>query len=116
MNLIFDHITQHHQIDSLEEVFAAQSGSSSAAGGRKAGTGAGQAGGKACRAGSTAKAAAAGKARRQPEPQRKRERRVVDTSAVTVNTARFDDHVDDLVSERVQNFQGGQAALQRKKW
>ncbi len=44
------------------------------------------------------------------EPERKRERRVVDTSAVQVNTARFDD-VDNLVSEKVQNFQGGKQRI-----
>ena len=44
------------------------------------------------------------------EPERKRERRVVDTSAVQVNTARFED-VDNLVSERVQNFQGGKQRI-----
>ncbi len=47
---------------------------------------------------------------KQPEPERKRERRVVDTSAVQVNTSRFDD-VDNLVSERVQNFQGGKQRI-----
>ena len=44
------------------------------------------------------------------EPERKRERRVVDTSAVQVNTSRFAD-VDNLVSERVQNFQGGKQRI-----
>ena len=44
------------------------------------------------------------------EPERKRERRVVDTSAVQVNTSRFDD-VDNLVSERVQNFEGGKQRI-----
>ena len=47
---------------------------------------------------------------KQPEPERKRERRVVDTSAVQVNTSRFDD-VDNLVSEKVQNFQGGKQRI-----
>ena len=47
---------------------------------------------------------------KQAEPERKRERRVVDTSAVQVNTSRFDD-VDNLVSERVQNFQGGKQRI-----
>ena len=47
---------------------------------------------------------------KQPEPERKRERRVVDTSAVQVNTSRFDD-VDNLVSERVQNYQGGKQRI-----
>ena len=44
------------------------------------------------------------------EPERKRERRVVDTSAVQVNTSRFAD-VDNLVSEREQNFQGGKQRI-----
>ena len=51
---------------------------------------------------------------KQPEPERKRERRVVDTSAVQVNTSRFAD-VDDLVSERVQNYQGGKQKIGGKK-
>ncbi len=45
-----------------------------------------------------------------PEPERKRERRVVDTSAVQVNSNRFAD-VDNLVSERVQNYQGGKQRI-----
>ena len=44
------------------------------------------------------------------EPERKRERRVVDTSAVQVNANRFAD-VDNLVSEKVQNFQGGKQRI-----
>ena len=48
------------------------------------------------------------------EPERKRERRVVDTSAVQVNANRFAD-VDNLVSERVQNFQGGKQRIGGKK-
>ena len=48
------------------------------------------------------------------EPERKRERRVVDTSAVQVNANRFAD-VDDLVSERVQDYQGGKQKFGNKK-
>ena len=44
------------------------------------------------------------------EPERKRERRVVDTSAVQVNANRFAD-VDNLVSEKVQDFQGGKQRI-----
>ena len=47
------------------------------------------------------------------EPERKRERRVVDTSAVQVNTNRFAD-VDNLVSERVQNYPGGKQKFGKK--
>ena len=55
------------------------------------------------------------KPQKPAEPERKRERRVVDTSAVQVNTARFDDRVDDMVSERVQNYQGGKQRIGGKK-
>jgi len=55
-------------------------------------------------------AAPAPQPQKAAEPERKRERRVVDTSAVQVNTSRFDD-VDNLVSERVQNFQGGKQRI-----
>ena len=47
---------------------------------------------------------------KQAEPERKRERRVVDTSAVQVNSDRFGD-VDNLISERAQNFQGGKQRI-----
>ena len=51
---------------------------------------------------------------RPAEPERKRERRVVDTSAVQVNSARFDDRVDSLVSERMQDYQGGKQKFGKK--
>ncbi len=47
---------------------------------------------------------------KQAEPERKRERRVVDTSAVQVNSNRFAD-VDNLVDQRVQDFQGGKQRI-----
>ena len=40
----------------------------------------------------------------QAQAQRKKERRVVDTSRVTVNADRFDDRVDELVPERAQKY------------
>ena len=54
--------------------------------------------------------AAAPQAEKAKEPERKRERRVVDTSAVQVNANRFAD-VDNLVSEKVQNYQGGKQRI-----
>ena len=54
------------------------------------------------------------KPQKPAEPERKRERRVVDTSAVQVNVNRFDDHADDLVSERMQNYQGGKQRFAKK--
>ena len=53
-------------------------------------------------------------AAKQPQPERKRERRVIDTSAVTVNADRYDDRVDSLVSDRVQNYSSGKQKIGSK--
>ena len=124
LNVVFDHITQHNQIASLEQVFAAAPAPKAAA--PKAEPQRPQAapkpqGGKNPQPAAPNKAPAAQSAQsapkadaapqKQPEPQRKRERRVVDTSAVTVNAERFDDRVDVLVSERQQNYTGGKQKI-----
>ena len=115
LNAAFDHITQNHQIGSLEQVFAAAKQPEAkpvketpkAAAPVKASPAAAKTPAPA--------AAAAPKPDPKPaEPERKRERRVVDTSAVQVNSARFDDRVDTLVSERVQNITGGKQKIGSK--
>ena len=114
LNLVFDHLTQHNQITSLEQVFAV---APKPAEPKPAPV-------KEDQPKTEAKPAQAGKpqtAAPQPqkpqkpaEPERKRERRVVDTSAVQVNTNRFAD-VDNLVSEKVQDYQGGKQKFGGKK-
>ena len=120
LNVVFDYITKTHQISSLEQVFAVQpkkvekpeekpveKAPEKAVSNEK----------KAAPAQKTEQKgtspAAQAKEQKPAEPERRRERRVVDTSAVQVNTARFDD-VDNLVSERVQNFQGGKQKFGKK--
>ena len=119
LNVVFDVMTQNHQIQSLEQVFAVQPKPKAEPAKAEA-----------------PKAEAKKPAEKQPqsqnkpapqqpakeqkpakaaEPERKRERRVVDTSAVQVNAARFDDRVDSLVSERIQNYQGGKQRIGGKK-
>ncbi len=120
LNVVFDYMTQNNQISSLEVVFAVQpkpKAEEKPAEAPKA---------EAPRAEET-KAEPAKPAQNKPvepkaekpqkpaEPERKRERRVVDTSAVQVNSARFDDRVDNLVSERMQNFSGGKQRIGGKK-
>ena len=112
LNVVFDYMTQHNQISSIEQVFAVKPKEQPKQEAPKA---------------EAPKAAdpkpqqnhnqpqqrpqnAAPKAQKPQEPERKRERRVVDTSAVQVNSNRFAD-VDNLVSERVQNFQGGKQRI-----
>ena len=132
LNLIFDLLTQRNQIESVEVVFAAAFAAKEAEEKRKAEEAAkkaaeekkkaeeNKAAGKpapaqpAPAAGKTEekKPAQPAKQPAQPaEPQRKRERRVVDTSAVQVNADRFDDRVDTLISERDQNRSGGKQKI-----
>ncbi len=118
LNVIFDYITQTNQIESLEVVFAVQPAP-------KAEPPKPEPKEEAPKADAPKKVSApAAQAKPEPvkkeapaaapvQPERKRERRVVDTSAVQVNTRRFDD-VDNLVSERVQNFQGGKQKFGKK--
>ena len=119
LNLVFDHMTFHNQIGSIAEVFAVAPKEQPKKEEPKA------------EAPKTEKSAEHKEAPKQPqqskpqtaapapkqekpakpaEPERKRERRVVDTSAVQVNANRFAD-VDNLVSERVQNYQGGKQRI-----
>ena len=127
LNVLFEHITQHNQISSLEQVFAVaaaqpkQEAAPAEAAPRKetapqqsrpqqqgqARPQQGQQRPQQAQQSQPAQQAAA-------EPQRKRERRVVDTSAVTVNSERFDDRVDTLVSERMQDVSGGKQRIGNK--
>ncbi len=125
LNAVFDHITKNNQIASLEQVFAVKP--------KEAPVGKGLDPSAKAEAKESPKAdpkapAQAGKPapqqqKQQPsapkaaeapakpkEPERKRERRVVDTSAVQVNSNRFAD-VDNLISERAQNYQGGKQRI-----
>ena len=124
LNVVFDYMTQTHQIQSLEQVFAVtpKAAPKAEAPAPKAAAApakpAAQAGQKPQQPAQNSKPAAApapAKPEAPKEPERKRERRVVDTSAVQVNAARFDDRVDSLVSERVQNYQGGKQRIGGKK-
>ena len=125
LNVVFDYMTQHNQIASLEVVFAVQPKPKAEPAKEEP---------KAEKKPEAPKQqqnqpkaqpqtqnkpqnapAQQPKAEQPKEPERKRERRVVDTSAVQVNSARFDDRVDSLISERAQNFQGGKQRIGGKK-
>ena len=123
LNVVFDYITQTHQIESLEVVFAvtpkpkaepapAQEAKAEKEPVKEEKPAAQKPVDK------PQQAAPAAAKPQPPKPQveeRKRERRVVDTSAVQVNVSRFDDRVDSLVSERMQNYSGGKQRIGGKK-
>ncbi len=133
LNALFDHITRHNQIKDISQVFAMAQPKAEPAKPAEAPKAAAPAAPKAPQQGNRPQQGGKpqqgnqprpqqqGNANRpapqqqaqqpkQPEPERKRERRVVDTSAVQVNANRFAD-VDNLVSERVQNYQGGKQRI-----
>ena len=133
LNALFDHVTKHNQISSLEVVFAVKPKEQPAApkpqaqparaeapkapqqGSRPQGQPQGNRpaqnqGNRPQQGQPQNRPAQQAQPVKQPEPERKRERRVVDTSAVQVNASRFDD-VDNLVSERVQEYQGGKQRI-----
>ena len=111
LNVVFDVMTQTNQIASLEQVFAVQP-KPKAEPVKEAPKAEAPKAEKAAQAPQQPKQPA--KPEKPKEPERKRERRVVDTSAVQVNANRFND-VDNLVSERVQNYQGGKQRIGGKK-
>ena len=115
LNVVFDVMTQKNQIKSLEQVFAVAAPKAEPKKEAPKAQPQQQAQNRPqnqnqSRPAQQPQQAAAPKAEKPKEPERKRERRVVDTSAVQVNVGRFAD-VDNLVSERVQNYQGGKQRI-----
>ena len=114
LNVVFDYITQSNQIESLEVVFAVQPAPKAEPKAEAKKEAPKTEEKKPAAPQQTAAPKKEEKPAKPAEPERKRERRVVDTSAVQVNTARFAD-VDNLVSEREQNYQGGKQRIGGKK-
>ena len=108
LNVVFDYMTLKNQISSMEQIFAVKATAPKAESKPEPKTEIKPAAQQPKP--QSAQQQAAPKADKPKEPERKRERRVVDTSAVQVNTNRFAD-VDNLVSERVQNYQGGKQRI-----
>ena len=118
LNVIFDHITQNRQIDSLEQVFAAAKKPEPKPAKESPKAAAPVKSSPAVKAAAPApKSEIKPEAKPEPkpvQPERKRERRVVDPSAVQGHSDRFDDRVDTLVSERIQNISGGKQKIGSK--
>ncbi len=103
LNVVFEHITQNNQIESIAQVFAVAPAPKKE-----------EPKVEKPKEEPKQEAAPAPKPEKPKEEPRKRERRVVDTKAVTVNADRFDDRVDVLISERAQNFSGGKQKIGNK--
>ena len=124
LNVVFDYMTQKNQVSSMEQIFAVKAtapkteskpepkaeNKPAAQQPKAQNNSRPQNNNQPQPRPQNAQQQAAPKADKPKEPERKRERRVVDTSAVQVNANRFAD-VDNLVSERVQNYQGGKQRI-----
>ena len=128
LNMVFEHVTQHNQITSLEQVFAVAASQPKKEEPKaeapkqekkpEARPQQNQARPQVQQNNNNNRPAQQNNQNRpaqqqpvkQAEPERKRERRVVDTSAVQVNSNRFAD-VDNLVDQRVQDYQGGKQRI-----
>jgi len=104
LNVVFEHITQNHQIESIAKVFEVAPPSKKEEPKPEPKR----------KEEPRAETAPAAKPEKPKEEPRKRERRDVDTKAVTVNADRFDDRVDSLISERAQNYAGGKQKIGNK--
>ena len=111
LDIIFEYLTQHNQVNDLAEVFAdaapeKKPESAKAPQATADGTAPAQ------------NAASATPAEPKPEkphqPRQAPEKRIVDTRGSTVNLAKFDEHVENLVPERAQNMQRGKEKFKNK--
>ena len=122
LSLIFEYLTQHHQMESLAEVYAegAQPGqkkqeASKAESKAEAKPAAGQA--KAPETKAEPKAAETEQPQEAPKPQsRVPQKKVVDTrKAADVNLDRYDQHLEDLAPERAERMQQSQGKQKIKQ-
>ena len=95
LNVIFDYLTQHNQIESLEEVFKVPPKAAKP----KETAPAAQPGNKNAAAATAQSAATPPAKEKEPKPHVPRkvaEKRVVDTRGATTNLSKYDQHLDDL--------------------
>ena len=119
LNDIFEYLTQHHQVASLEELYKvpdqpkAKPQAAPAAQGNAPKAGAAPA--KQPQQASQPQQPPKPKKDDKPhQPRQVAERRVVDTRGATTNLSKYDQRLDDLVPERAQNKRGGKQKIQNR--
>ena len=113
LSMVFEHLTQHHQMESLAEVYAegAQPGQ------KKAETKSAPKAENAGKGGEQKKTEQAAKPAAESAPKsRVPQKKVVDTrKAADVNLDRYDQHLEDLAPERAERMQQGQGKQKIKQ-
>ena len=123
LDYIFEYLTQHHQMESIAEVFTDVKPAAPKAE-PAAGTASSAPAAPEAQAGKTpAKPAApqsqsAGQAKPKPEkqftPRPEKQKRVIDTSGVTINIEKYDERFDQMAGERAQNMKRGKEQIKKK--
>ena len=109
LSVIFEYMTQHNQIASIEEIYATSPKAEKA----PAKPAAPEKSGKAPEKGDAKPAAAAAPAPKQEKPakpfvpKKVPEKRIIDTSGATINLEKYDERLDKLVPERAENMKRG---------
>ena len=114
LDVIFEYLTQHNQVNDLAEVFAAAEKKAEPAKAQaKPAEAAATAEGSAPAAVSAAAPAAAAASQEQKPhvPRAVPEKRVIDTRGTTVNIAKYDERLDNLVPDKAQNLQRGKEKI-----
>ncbi|NLL46782.1 MAG: translation initiation factor IF-2 [Clostridiales bacterium] len=128
LNIIFEYLTKHNQIESLEEVFAGankpQTKQEEAPPAKREESAAAAASGpkpkkpadkpQARKQAPTPAAQPASKPERSHTPKAVPQKRVIDTRGATVNLEKYDERLDKLVPDRVANMKQGKEKFGRK--
>ena len=124
LDIIFEYLTQHHQISSIEEIYAVTSPKADIPEAPKKaeaseGKQAPAASEKQAPAASSSEPAAQQKPKKKEDkpfqPRRVPEKRIIDTSGATINLSKYDEHIDSLVPERAENMKRGKEKIGKKK-
>ena len=126
LDIIFEYLTANNQIQSIEEIYAVQSPPATPSRkakdkGRKDGTAAEttaaspeEAQAQQAADASQPRKAAPKKPDKPFTPRQAPQRRVVDTSGATINIAKYDERLDNLVPERAENMKRGKEKITRR--
>ena len=113
LDLVFEYFTQHNQMDSIEELFAADTAKAAEKKEAK-GDKSTAAVGKSEKPASEKQAAPQKKEEKPFQPKKVPEKRVIDTSGATINLSKYDEHIDSLVPERAENMKRGKEKFSKK--
>ena len=120
LDLVFEYLTQHNQIDSIEEVYKVappKPKKEAAAPAKEA---------KEPEKSAESKSQGQSAKPQQPAPAKQTkpdkpfvpkavpQKRVIDTSGVTINMNKYDEHIEDLVPEKAENMHRGKQKLTKK--